>query len=78
MELLGQPAVAAVGQNGQRSIQIDIEPHFTGETIEVKEVDADTECFLWMQQRQCMKRPSDAMRNSMTKGKPLSVKGTLV
>jgi hypothetical protein len=44
MELLGQPAVAAVGQNGQRSIQIDIEPHFTGQTIEVKEVDADTEC----------------------------------
>ena len=46
MELLGQPAVAAVGQNGQRSIQIDIEPHFTGQTIEVKEVDADTECVL--------------------------------
>ena len=46
MQLLGQPAVATVGQNGQHGIQINIEPHLTSETIEVKEVDADTECVL--------------------------------
>jgi hypothetical protein len=46
MKLLGQPAVAAIGQDGQGSVQIDIESHFPGETIEVKEVDADTERVL--------------------------------
>jgi hypothetical protein len=43
MQLLGQPAVATVERHAQHGIQINIEPHLTGETIEVKEVDADTD-----------------------------------
>ena len=43
MQLLGQPALATVGQNGQHCIQINIETHFAGQTIEVKEVDAAAE-----------------------------------
>jgi hypothetical protein len=42
-QLLGQPALTTVGQNGQRRIQINVETHFAGQTIEMKEVDAAAE-----------------------------------
>ena len=40
---MARGAVAAVGQNSQRHIQIDVEAHLAGQTIEVEEVDADAE-----------------------------------
>jgi hypothetical protein len=35
-----QPAVAPVGQHCQGHVQVNIQPHLTGQAVEVKEVDA--------------------------------------
>src|SRR5262249_31012354 len=42
----GQPAVAAVGQDGQRHVQIHVEADLTGQAVQVKEVDADPQGVL--------------------------------
>jgi len=39
----GQPALAAVGDDGQRRVQVDVQPHLAGEAIEVEEIDADSQ-----------------------------------
>ena len=40
MQRRGQPALAPMSQHGQGHIHIAIEPHLTGQTVEVKEIDA--------------------------------------
>ena len=43
----GQPPIAAIRQDGQRDIDVHIEAHFTGQAIEVKEIDTDTQAVLY-------------------------------
>src|SRR5215831_18802685 len=43
----GQPPIAAIRQDGQRDIDVHIEPHFTGQAIEVKEIDTDPQAVLY-------------------------------
>ena len=37
----GQPPIAAIRQDGHRDIDVHIEAHFTGQAVEVKEIDTD-------------------------------------
>src|SRR4029453_17995728 len=46
MQLRGQPPVAPMRKNCQGHVHIHVEPHLTGETVEVKEIDADAEAIL--------------------------------
>src|SRR6266700_4462472 len=46
MQLRGQPPVAPMGKHRQGHVHIDVEPHLTGQTVEVKEIDADAEAIL--------------------------------
>ena len=46
MQLSGQPPLAAVGQDSQGDIHVHIEAHLTGQAIEVKELDTQTEAVL--------------------------------
>ena len=46
MQLRGQPPVAPMGKHRQGHIYIDVEPHLTGQTVEVKKIDADAEAVL--------------------------------
>ena len=41
LQLPGQPAIAPVGQDGHRHVQIHIEADLTRQAVQVKEVDAD-------------------------------------
>ena len=43
VEFFGQPAVAAIGDNRQGHVQVDIESDLAGQAIEVEEVDADAQ-----------------------------------
>src|SRR6266850_8566501 len=43
VQLVGQPAVAAVGDDREGNVEIYIESDFTGQAIEVEEVDADAQ-----------------------------------
>ena len=43
----GQPPIAAIRQDGHRDIDVYIEAHFTGQAIEVKEIDTDTQAVLY-------------------------------
>src|SRR5215470_1057124 len=43
----GQPPIAAIRQDGQRDIDVHIEAHFTGQAIEVKEIDTDPQAVLY-------------------------------
>src|SRR5215475_3637393 len=42
-----QPPIAAIRQDGQRDIDVHIEAHFTGQAIEVKEINTDTQAVLY-------------------------------
>ena len=46
MQLGGQPPIATIRQDGQRDIHVHIEPHLTGQAIEVKEIDTDAQAIL--------------------------------
>src|SRR5712692_10165885 len=46
VQLVGQPAVAAVGDHREGNVEIDVESDFTGQAIEVKEVHADAQAVL--------------------------------
>lgn len=46
MQLRGQPPVAPMGKHCQGHVHIHVEPHLTGQTGEVKEIDADAEAIL--------------------------------
>jgi hypothetical protein len=46
MQLRGQPSVAPMRQHCQGHVYIHVEPHLTGQTVEVKEIDADAEAIL--------------------------------
>ena len=46
LQAVGQPAVAPVGQDRHRHVQIDIQPHLARQAIEVKEVDARPQAIL--------------------------------
>ena len=39
-QLLGQPAIATIGQHGHGGVEIDVESHCTRQTIDVKEIHA--------------------------------------
>ena len=43
----GQPPIAAIRQDGHRDIDVHIEAHFTGQAVEVKEIDTDTQAVLY-------------------------------
>src|SRR5271170_2232222 len=43
VQLLGQPAVAAIGDDRQGHVEVDIEPDLAGQAIKVEEVDADAQ-----------------------------------
>ena len=43
MQLLCQPAVTAISDNGQGYVEVHIEPDFARQAIEMKEVDADAQ-----------------------------------
>src|SRR5215813_4134210 len=45
-QLLGQPAIAPIGQHGHGGVEIDVESHFTRQTIDVKEVHANPQPVL--------------------------------
>lgn len=45
-ELAGQPPVAAMGNDGEDDIEVDIETHLAGQAIQVEEVDADAQTIL--------------------------------
>jgi hypothetical protein len=42
----GQPSVVPLRKHGQGHIPIPVEPHLTGQTVEVKEMDADAKAIL--------------------------------
>ena len=46
MQLRGSPAVAPMSKHCQGYVHIHVEPHRTGQTVEVKEIDADAEAIL--------------------------------
>jgi hypothetical protein len=45
-QLLGQPALATIGQHGHGGVEIDVESHFTRQTIDVKEIHANPQPVL--------------------------------
>ena len=46
LPLRGQPAVAPMRQHCQGHVYIHVEPHLTGQTVEVKDIDAAAEAIL--------------------------------
>src|SRR5262245_4722943 len=45
-ELVGQPPVAAMGNDGEDDIKVDVETHLARQAIQVEEVDADAQAVL--------------------------------
>src|SRR5215475_8888310 len=45
-QLLGQPAIAPIGQYSHSGVEVDVESHFARQTIEVKEIHADPQPVL--------------------------------
>jgi hypothetical protein len=45
-EFAGQPSIAAMGDDGEDNIEVDVETHLAGEAIDMEEVDADAQAVL--------------------------------
>ena len=46
-QLFAKPALTAIGQHSQGDIEIDVEPYFAGQTIQMKEIHADAQSILY-------------------------------